>query len=237
MTGNLSLLVAFGAGVLSFVSPCVLPLVPAYIGMLSGTSVGDASRVRTLVHAIAFITGFSAVFVTLGASVSLIGFVFQDLVRSLAFRIVAGAVLIGFGLHGAGLLRFNALYRDTRFQIRPGVRASLVKSFVIGAAFASGWTPCIGPILGTILLYASTEATVLQGAALLSAYSLGLGVPFFLTGLALEASTRLMRRLNRRARLIELSSGALMVGMGLVVMSGGMTWFAGFLSELGFQGV
>lgn len=237
MTGNLSLLVAFGAGVLSFASPCVLPLVPAYIGMLAGTSVGEASRVRSLVHALAFIAGFTSIFVTLGASVSLIGFVFQDLVRSLVFRAVAGTVLIGFGLHGTGLIRFNALYRDTRFQIRPSARASLLKSFVIGAAFASGWTPCIGPILGTILLYAGSGATVVQGAVLLTAYSLGLGVPFLLAGFALEASTRLMRRLNQQSRLIELSSGALMVGMGLIVMSGGMTWFAGFLSEMGFQGV
>jgi cytochrome c-type biogenesis protein len=239
MYGDLSLLVAFGAGVLSFVSPCVLPLVPAYVGMLAGATVsaGRVSPARTMLHAVAFVTGFGAVFVGLGASVGLVGFAFQDVVRSLAFRVVAGGALVVLGLHGAGIVRIPALMRDVRVRFNPAGKLGIAPSFLVGAAFAAGWTPCIGPILGTILLYAGTAGTVGQGALLLAAYSLGLGVPFLLAGYALESATLVMRRVNRQARAVELASGALIAAMGLVVMSGGLTWFAGYLSDLGVQGI
>ena len=239
MPGELSLVVAFGAGVLSFASPCVLPLVPAYIGMLAGASVaGERSTSgRTLLHAAAFVSGFGAVFVGLGASVGLVGYAFQDVVRSLAFRVVAGGSLIALGLHGAGLVRIPVLLRDVRVRFNPAGRLGFVSSFLVGVAFAAGWTPCIGPILGTILLYAGTAGTVGHGALLLAAYSLGLGVPFLIAGYALESATRVMRRVNRQARAVELVSGALVSMMGLVILTGGLTWFAGLLSELGVQGI
>ena len=239
MTGELSLLVAFGAGVLSFASPCVLPLVPAYVGMLAGATVSGerASQGRTMVHAAAFVAGFGAIFVGLGASVGLVGFAFQDVVRSLAFRVVAGGALVILGLHGAGIVRIPVLMRDVRVRFNPVGRFGVVPSFLVGAAFAAGWTPCIGPILGTILLYAGTEGTVGRGAVLLAAYSLGLGVPFLLAGYALESATRLMRQVNRQARVVELASGSLVAAMGLVILAGGLTWFAGFLSGLGVQGI
>ena len=232
-------MVAFGAGVLSFASPCVLPLVPAYVGMLAGATVSGkrASQGRTMVHAAAFVAGFGAIFVGLGASVGLVGFAFQDVVRSLAFRAVAGGSLILLGLHGAGIVRIPLLLRDIRVRFNPAGRFGVVPSFLVGAAFAAGWTPCIGPILGTILLYAGTEGTVGHGALLLAAYSLGLGVPFLLAGYALESATRLFRRLNRQARVVELASGSLVAAMGVVILTGGLTWFAGFLSGLGVQGI
>jgi cytochrome c-type biogenesis protein len=239
MIQELSLIVAFGAGVLSFASPCVLPLVPAYVGMLAGASVADErpSSGRTLLHAVAFVTGFGAVFVGLGASVGMVGYAFQDVIKSVEFRVAAGGTLIVLGLHGAGIVRIPLLLRDVRVRFNPAGRSGVFASFLVGAAFAAGWTPCIGPILGTILLYAGTEGTVGQGALLLGAYSLGLGVPFLIAGYALESATRVMRRVNRQARAVELVSGALVSVMGLVILTGGLTWFAGFLSELGVQGI
>jgi cytochrome c-type biogenesis protein len=236
---NLSLVVAFGAGVLSFASPCCLPLVPAYVGHLAGRTLDKegASRARAVAHGLAFVLGFTAIFVALGASIGLVGFVFQDLVKSTAFRVVAGTGLILLGLHTAGLLRINALYRDLRFRRRLDARIGLLPSFLIGVVFAAGWTPCIGPILGTILVYAGTQGTVAQGALLLAAYSLGLGVPFLVAGYALEGATRLIRRLNRHGRVVEVASGGLMVVMGFVVMFNVMTWIAAYASRLGYTGV
>ncbi|HEX2036741.1 MAG TPA: cytochrome c biogenesis protein CcdA [Chloroflexota bacterium] len=236
---NLTLVVAFGAGVLSFASPCVLPLVPAYVGHLAGHALDKehTSRARTLAHALAFVLGFTVIFVALGASVGLIGYVFQDVIKSLAFRIIAGSVLVLLGLHMAGILPISALYRDTRFHIRPDPRFGLATSFAVGMFFATGWTPCIGPILGTILGLGLQQGTVVQGALLLTAYSLGLGVPFLVAGYALEGATRVIRRLNRHAHAVELTSGVLMVAMGFVVMFNVMTWVASYAARLGFTGV
>jgi cytochrome c-type biogenesis protein len=238
---NLTLVVAFGAGVLSFASPCVLPLVPAYVGHLAGRTLDKdetgASRARTLAHAVAFVLGFTAVFVLLGATVGLVGYVFQDVVKSLAFRLAAGLLLVVLGLHMAGVLRITALYRDARLHLRPDPRFGLLASFVVGMIFAAGWTPCIGPILGAILGLGLQQGTAGQGALLLTAYSLGLGVPFLVAGYALEWATRAVRRLNRHAHAVELASGALMVAMGFLVMFNVMTWIAAYASRLGFTGV
>ena len=236
---NLSLIVAFGAGVLSFASPCVLPLVPAYVGHLAGRSLDKegGSRARTIAHALAFVLGFTTVFVALGASVGLVGFLVQDVIKSLWFRIAAGSVLVVMGLHMTGVLRIPLLYRDTRFQMRANPRWGLASSFLIGIIFASGWTPCIGPMLGAILVYAGTQGTLTQGALLLTAYSLGLGVPFLVTGYALESATKVLRRLNRHVRSVELVSGGLMVAMGFLVMFNVMTWIAAWATQLGYTGV
>ena len=236
---NLSLIVAFGAGVLSFASPCVLPLVPAYVGHLAGRTLDKEgrSRVQTVGHALAFVLGFTSVFVGLGASVGLIGYLFQDVVKSLAFRLIAGAALVLMGLHTAGILSIAWLYRDTRFRSRPSSRLGVLASFAVGVIFAAGWTPCIGPILGTILTLGLARGTASQAALLLAAYSLGLGVPFLVAGYALERATRLIRRLNRHAHAVELASGGLMVAMGFMVALNVMTWVAAFASRLGFTGV
>ena len=238
-TGNLSLIVAFGAGVLSFASPCVLPLVPAYVGHLAGHSLDKegATRAKTLSHALVFVLGFSAIFVALGTTASLIGAVAQDVFKSLPFRIGAGSLLIVMGLHMAGVLRITALYRDTRFHMRPNPRWGLSSSFLIGVIFAAGWTPCIGPILGAILVLAGMQGTAATGALLLGTYSLGLGVPFLVVGYALEASTRVLRRLNRHARVVEAISGVLLIVMGLMVMFNVLTWIAAWATSLGYVGI
>ena len=233
-TANLTLFLAFGGGVISFLSPCVLPLVPAYIGHLAGHTLDKegGSRARTLAHAMAFVLGFTAVFVALGTTASLIGAVAQDVLKSMPFRIGSGVVLIILGLHMAGLLRINALYRDTRFQMKPNRRWGLASSFLIGLIFAAGWTPCIGPILGSILVVAAMQGTT--GALLLAVYSLGLGVPFLVAGYALESATKVIRRLNRHAHSVELIGGGSMVVMGLLVMFNVTTLIAAWASSIGF---
>jgi cytochrome c-type biogenesis protein len=240
---SLTLIVAFGAGVLSFASPCVLPLVPAYIGHLAGQSLDkepDAgpARVRALTHATAFVLGFTTVFVALGATVGLVGYVFQDVVKSQPFRIAAGALLVVLGLHMTGVFRITALYRDTRLMsLRPSPRYGLLTSFLIGMIFASGWTPCIGPILGSILGLGLQQGTAFQGALLLTAYSLGLGVPFLVAGYALQSASRAIRRLNRHTHAVEMVSGGLMVTMGVLIMFNVLTWVAAYATQLGFTGV
>src|SRR5688500_4777314 len=233
-TANLTLFLAFGGGVISFLSPCVLPLVPAYIGHLAGHTLDKegGSRARTLAHAMAFVLGFTAVFVALGTTASLIGAVAQDVLKSMPFRIGSGVVLIILGLHMTGLLRINALYRDTRFQMKPNRRWGLASSFLIGLIFAAGWTPCIGPILGSILVVAAMQGTT--GALLLAVYSLGLGVPFLVAGYALESATKVIRRLNRHAHSVELIGGGSMVLMGLLVMFNITTLIAAWASSIGF---
>jgi len=141
------------------------------------------------------------------------------------------------GVHMMGLVRIPVLYRDTRLTLRPSPRWGLLSSALVGVIFASGWTPCIGPILGAILVYAGMDGTVAQGALLLGAYSLGLGVPFLVTGFALERATRVIRRLNRHAHAVELTSGALMIAMGLLVMFNVMSWIAAWATSLGYVGV
>jgi cytochrome c-type biogenesis protein len=236
LTVAAALLFAFGGGVLSFASPCVLPLVPAYVGHLAGRTLDKegASRARTMLHAVAFVLGFTFVFVLLGSTASLLGSVAYDLFRSTWFRVGAGIVLVVMGLHMTGVLKISALYRDTRFQLRPNPRWGLASSFLVGLIFAAGWTPCIGPILGGVLLLASQQGTVGQGALLLTAYSLGLGVPFLVTGYALEAATRVIRRLNRHVHAVELVSGGLMITMGLLVMFNVMTWIATWATNMGY---
>lgn len=226
---NLTLLLAFGAGVLSFASPCVLPLVPAYVGHLAGRSLHGkelAGRGATLAHAAAFVLGFSAIFVVLGVSVGLVGFLIRD--QLVWFRWVAGAALVAMGLHMAGLLRIRRLYGERRFHWRPNPRWGLASSFLVGAFFGAGWTPCIGPVLGAILTVATVGGSATAAASLLLTYSLGLGVPFLITGYALDTVSVYLRRLNRHAGLIEKVSGGLVAAMGVAVA---LNWF-GFLASL-----
>ena len=189
---DVSLFIAFAAGLLSFVSPCVLPLVPSYITYITGltleelTSDTERARVRgtIILNSLLFIAGFSAVFIAFGASASLAGqllLTYQDFIRKLG-----GVLIIVFGLYVMGLLKLKFLMADKRmhFTSRP---AGYVGSFLIGVAFAAGWTPCVGPILGTILLYASTTDSMLTGVKLLTSYSLGIGLPLFITALAIDS--------------------------------------------------
>jgi cytochrome c-type biogenesis protein len=231
-----TLLFAVGAGVLSFISPCVLPLLPAYLSFITGLSaeqLGSArdagTRARILGQSLAFVAGLAIVFTLLGASASLIGrllLVNLDLVGQ-----VAGLLVIAFGLHMAGVLRIPLLERRAGAEVvaRPG---GPVRALLLGAAFAAGWTPCVGPFLASLLTLASQERTVGSGTLLLFAYALGLGLPFVLAGLAMERALRVMRALRPYLHRIEVASGALLVGMGLLLFTGRLALLSGWLTRI-----
>jgi cytochrome c-type biogenesis protein len=213
--------VAFSAGLFSFLSPCVLPLFPSYISFLTGMSVADlsadltaATRRRVLVHAVAFILGFSLVFVALGASFSAAGQFFLDY-RDL-IRKVGGALIVLFGLYIAGVLRIGILGRTQQWQLSEKP-AGYAGSLAVGITFAIGWTPCVGPILGAILTLAGTAETVGRGIGLLVAYSAGLGFPFLLSALALGPFLRIFKRYRPFIPVVERAAGALLVVVGVLV--------------------
>jgi len=240
MEENVTLLAAFGAGLLSFVSPCVLPLVPGYLSYVSGLSLdelrGAASpavqasadaRRRVLVASLAFILGFSLVFVALGATASAAG---QFLIGRLpVLSRVAGAVVIVFGLHTMGILRIEWLYQ-TRQMHTTRKPAGFFGALLVGAAFAFGWTPCLGPILAGILAVGASRETVGAAVRLLAVYSLGLGVPFLLTGLAINRFFGTMARIRKHYHAIEMASGGLLVVIGLLIFTNRFTVIAQWLS-------
>lgn len=239
---NVSLLAAFVGGVLSFISPCVLPLVPGYLSFVSGLSLDQMTgagaaearaaaggRRRVFVSSLAFVLGFSLVFITLGASASALGQLVGGNLRLLGK--VAGVLIVVFGLHTMGLLRIKWLYRDTRVQAQHKPAGPL-GALLVGIAFAFGWTPCIGPILGAILLYASQQETVTQGVVLLSAYSAGLGIPFLLSALAVNWFFKASSGLRRSMRAVEIASGALLIGVGLLLVTDRLTVIAQWFTKL-----
>ena len=246
MEENVTLLAAFGAGLLSFLSPCVLPLIPGYLSYISGLSldqlrgvpaVGGGAAVavaappearrQVVLASLAFILGFSLVFVSLGASASYIG---QFLTSRLTLLgRIAGAIIILFGLHTMGVLRIEWLYQEKRVQTtkRP---AGFVGAVLVGSAFAFGWTPCLGPILAGILAVAATQNTVGHGVRLLAAYSLGLGVPFLATALAIDRFFLAFAKIRRHYHAIEVTSGALLVVIGVLIFTNRFTVIAQWLS-------
>jgi len=233
---QLSLPIAFLAGVVSFLSPCVLPLVPGYVSMLSGESI-DALRAnaasgvthRILANSLAFVVGFSTVFVALGASATWVGNFLTAERRP--FELVAGIIIIVFGLHLTGLLKIPFLYRDARIETG-APRRGLVGSFILGFAFAFGWTPCIGPILAGILGLAATRDTVYAGMFLLAIYSAGLAIPFLLTGLGLSQFLRFYSRFRKHLQAVEVASGVLLIGIGVLMAFHRFTILSGYLSFL-----
>jgi len=234
MTQEVTLLAAFAAGFLSFVSPCVLPLIPGYISFVSGVSVeemrGDAppatSRVQVFLTSLAFVIGFSLVFVALGASATAIGkFLFS---RLPLLSKIAGVILIIFGLHTMGVFRIAFLEAEKRVhsQRKP---AGPLGAMLVGVAFAFGWTPCIGPILGGILAIAGSKNSVGEGITLLAVYSLGLGIPFLLTSLAINQFFGAVKRIRRYYHAIEVASGALLIAIGVLIVTGQLTIIVRFL--------
>jgi len=230
-----SLPVVFGAGVLSFLSPCVLPLVPPYLTYMSGASfeqMRDASRdsraiyLRTLVTALFFIAGFAVVFVTLGATATAFGQVFRQALPILTP--IAGLLIIAMGLHFLGVYRIALLDRQMRHG-GPGAASGPVGGFMLGLAFAIGWTPCIGPVLAAILSVAASQSTAYEGAALLAVYSLGLGVPFLLAGLAVGPFLSFFNTFKKHLHTVERVMGGLLVVTGLLFLTGNFTrlsyWF------------
>jgi cytochrome c-type biogenesis protein len=221
---NVSIFAALLAGMLSFLSPCVLPLVPPYLVYLTGTSLerlADAEaepRVRreTITAAILFVLGFSTVFVALGASASVIGAVIRAYSATLA--IVAGIGIIVMGLHFLGLTPIAWLMREKRFSVAKPV--GLWGAYLMGLAFAMGWTPCIGPILAAILAVAASQSTVAEGAGMLAVYSLGLGVPFLVAALAVEPFAAFLTRFRAHLGLVEKAMGGLLVLTGIAFLTG-----------------
>ncbi|MDQ1437237.1 MAG: cytochrome c-type biosis protein [Acidimicrobiaceae bacterium] len=222
-TGPLGWLGAFGAGMLSFLSPCVLPLVPGYISLMSGVSAGQlsvqtkADTRQILRSTVLFVLGFTVVFVSLGAAASTVGRTLQDHQRGL--EQLSGAVIVVMGLFLAGFISPRVMQTERRFHISPS-RLGDWGAPVMGMAFAFGWTPCIGPVLGPILIYAATGAQLTQGILLLFFYSLGLGVPFVVTGLAFGRLTTAFAWVKRHYRIINLVSGVLLVAFGLLLFAG-----------------
>ncbi len=220
---NVTLLIAFAAGVLSFASPCVLPLVPAYIGHMVSVSAerpGSPGRTVSLLHAASFVAGFSLVFVAFWTSIGLIGFVFLDNARYL--RELGGAILIFMGLHLLGVINIGFMNREYSVnQGHPGEggKAGYPRSLVMGMTFAAGWTPCIGPVLGSILGLAIIGGSVTEGAVLLLAYSAGLGVPFLIVALAVEGISSRLKRLRPVLAMTTLVSGLLVVAVGVLMLT------------------
>src|SRR5262245_45333180 len=234
---NVSALAAFTAGLFSFLSPCVLPLVPGYISMISGFSLDqlnkkdkDASLFRiVLLNSIMFIVGFSITFILLGASATWIGQLLAS--RMSLLRQLAGLVLIVFGIHLTGLFKINFLYRDKRFHNVEKPRG-LLGALVLGLAFAFGWTPCIGPILAGILTIASTKDSVTEGMFLLAVYSAGLGIPFLLTSVALNKFLGFYGRFKKHFHAVEVASGVLVIAIGVLIMTGSLTRLATYFTFL-----
>ena len=229
---NVSLLAAFGAGFLSFVSPCVLPVVPGYLSFVSGATIDEmgagTTRRRWAIMAdiLAFVVGFSIVFVVLGASATALGsFLLSKL--SLLGKI-AGVAVILLGLHMIGVFRLGFLYREKRIQAE-SKRLGVLGSLLIGMAFAFGWSPCIGPILGGILAYASTRETVTEGMVLLGAYSAGLGIPFIVAGLSIDVFFRWTTKFKRHFRAIEVTSGVLLILVGVLIFTNQLTVISGWM--------
>lgn len=227
---------AFLAGLLSFVSPCVLPLVPPYLCFLAGVTLDELTgedatrtpRTRVFTASLAFVLGFTAVFVTLGASASAIGRVVMSHLDVLGY--LAGAVIIVMGLHFLGVFRIGLLYREARVHVerRP---AGLIGAFLVGIAFAFGWTPCVGPVLAAILFVAGSEETVGNGALLLAAYSLGIGLPFLGASLFAGPFMDLMRRFRLHMGKVEKTMGALLVVTGVMFLTGQMATMSYWLLE------
>lgn len=235
---QISLLAAFSAGLLSFVSPCVLPLVPSYISYITGLSVEQLTDVSErakfkkaiVLNSLLFIAGFSAVFIAFGASASLLGQVlvtYQDYIRR-----IGGVLIVVFGLYLLGVLNLNFLKMEHRYQFR-NRPAGYLGSFFIGVAFAAGWTPCVGPVLGSILLYAGTTDSLIDGIMLLTSYSLGLGLPLFLTALGVDRFLAYFREVRAYLWGVSTVSGVLLVVVGVMIYANSLTMVTSFLERYG----
>ena len=232
---DVGLLAAFTAGFVSFLSPCILPLVPAYLCFLAGASFAELSEggrpgltAVAVRRAGAFVLGFGVVFIAFGASASALGgFVLDHMVL---FTQIAGVIIVGLGLHMLGVFRSLWLMREARFQVqsRP---ATLLGAFVVGLAFAFGWSPCVGPVLASILMLAGMDQTVGRGALLLGVYALGIGVPFMVAALFTGAFLRWMARMRRHLGRIEKGMGVALVATGALIFTGQMPILAGWLYD------
>jgi len=233
---NITVLAAFTAGIISFISPCVLPLIPGYLSFISGVSLDEMRSAdnrsealkKVSLNTILFVLGFSCVFIAMGASATFIG---EFLLSKLfLFNKIAGVIIILLGLHIMGVFRISFLNYEKRFHTKSKPLGPL-GSFLVGLAFAFGWTPCIGPILGGILLLASNQGTVGKGIVLLSSYSLGLGIPFLITAVSFNTFLGVFGWVKRHFRTIEIISGLLLVTIGFLIFIGSFSYIAGLLNQ------
>ncbi len=221
MTESVGIGIAFGAGVLSFLSPCVLPLVPSYLSFVTGMSLEDLQegldRRATLVHSLLFVGGFTGIFLILGASASFLGQFFR------AYEVwisrIGGLIIVVLGLHLAGAFNLTPLMREKRVHLNDKP-AGYLGTLGVGAVFGAGWTPCIGPVLGAILTFAASQEQFWSGVSLLFVYSLGLAVPFLLSALALDGFLRVFARFRRFLPVVQVASGALLVVLGILLLTG-----------------
>jgi cytochrome c-type biogenesis protein len=228
-------LAAFLAGLVSFLSPCVLPLVPGYVSLISGVGVEQLKTQesqllrKVMLNSIAFILGFSVVFIALGAVATEVSQMLARYRSTLAQ--IAGVVIILFGLHLTGVFKIKALYTDARLHSVKG-GSTAWGAFVIGFAFAFGWTPCVGPVLTVILTFAAGQDSITKGVALLAIYSMGLAVPFLLTALGVERFLKFYSRFRAHMHAIEVASGALLIALGILLVIGRFTIISNYLSFL-----
>jgi len=225
---SISWVVAFLAGLASFLSPCILPIVPSYLAFITGLSLSEmtsekrSSKIKrtTVISTLCFILGFSVVFVSLGAGASRIGLWLQEYMSIISK--VAGVVVVVFGLYVMGVLKIGFLtkYKQVNVKSKP---AGYVGSFLIGIAFSLGWTPCVGPILGAILLYASQSNTIWQGVYLLCFYSLGMAIPFFLTSIAVDSALGYFTKIKKHIRKINIGAGILLILVGVMIFTGSLS--------------
>ncbi|WP_100334031.1 cytochrome c biogenesis CcdA family protein [Bacillus alkalisoli] len=229
---NLTLLVAFTAGLLSFFSPCVFPLIPAYIATLTGSAVKDGKvnvqKRIVFIRSISFILGFSIVFIMLGASASFVGQLFMD--NRLLIEKISGLLIIIFGLQMAGLLKIKMLMREKRVEVE-NRKTGLWNSLLIGMAFAFGWTPCVGIALSSILLLAASVDTMTNGLLMLTVYSLGLGIPFLVVSFIVTYSLKAVKNINRILPKLSIINGALLIILGLLLFTGQFQRLSGWLAQ------
>lgn len=236
-SSDISLLVAFGAGIISFVSPCVLPLIPMYLSFISGLSLEEMASEynkgkvikKIVLSSVLFVIGFSIIFVALGASSTFIGRFLLSKFSILSK--VAGVVIVILGLHLTGIFNLRFLNYEKRLHLdrRP---KGIIGPLIIGMAFAFGWTPCVGPVLSAILLYSSSQDTVTQGVLLLSLYSLGLGMPFLIAGVSVNAFLSFIRKMRRQLSIIKVVVGVFMAFMGILVATGSLSLIAEYFARL-----
>jgi len=224
---EISFLVAFSAGLLSFLSPCVLPLVPVYLASLVGPEIFDdkatRKRMPIFLHSLSFVIGFSIVFTILGAGAGLAGFAISA--HLVAIRQIAGSLLIVFGLFMLAALKVPWLNFEKRLTLSQSVTTGYLRSFLTGGIFSLAWTPCAGPILGGILTLALGSEAAWQGAYLLAVYSLGLGLPFLIMGIAFDSIAPLLKRIRRYSAAIYIISGLLLIAIGILILTNRLVWF------------
>jgi cytochrome c-type biogenesis protein len=232
---QVNIAIAFLAGVVSFISPCVLPIIPGYISIMSGSVLITANpvsakvRLRTFLNSVFFVLGFSLVFIVLGTAASAIGFALRQFLQVMQW--VGGAIVIIFGFYYLGVFRIKFLENVRTFDYRVGRNIGFASAFVLGIVFGFSWTPCVGVVLSAILILASTSETILLGLLYLCIYSLGLALPFLALSLLLGSLNKVVFRINKAARVIRIISGIFLIIMGIFIISGSMARLVGWISH------